>query len=176
MRGIERRAFSLIEALVFAVLALSLFAIVIGLVRAARIHDEFTSEKLDIVSQLTMVLEKVRRDACVSDRGVPSEDGKTLRMETRSNGDSQVSGNVEYSWSEKGGSLSRSGERVGSSKLLAFAATGTSSLVTVGLLAGPANPRVWGTKAPSTELVAPILFRKEAVRSRFSEWVPDQAE
>jgi hypothetical protein len=174
--GQTKKAFSLVEALIFVLMALSLISIVMGLIRAARVQDEFNAEKLDTVVQLTMALEKIRRDACVSDRGAPSEDGKTLSMESRSGSDLPNGGTIQYTWNEKKGSLTRSGEKVSSSKLLAFTATGSPSLVTLGLLAGPATPSVCRSKAPPTQLTAPVLFRKEALRNKFIEWVPDRSE
>ena len=154
-----RRAFTLVEVGFFSALGLVLLVLVLGLLRAVHVHDEWTSHELDAIESTVRTADVLRRRALESDRIAPSPGGG-LTFWRRGEGDKAWEPR-RVTWPAPQSPLKVDGMSLSDARLEGFEVTAGGVKLTCG------KPAVRGH---SVSVSVPLPAREQSLRKDYPEW------
>ena len=152
-----RAGLTLIELMFCLIAGLVVLMVLLGLLRSARVQDDWTSGQLDSLGTLSLAFSHLRRDLEQACSVAVDGDGAGVLIE-------QQRRSIRYRW---GGALTRNGRALAPAGNVRGAAAGER----VGLTAVSRGDRGHALAAEIS-----LLCRQQLLRGRYPEWVPDRSE
>lgn len=177
--GHHRRAFSLAEISIMAMVGLVLFVIIMNIIRNMRMQDSWTTNRLEGASGGLQALDRLRHDAARAnvDRGEKvaiDSDGKGVALNVHAKDVGRTEA-VDYQLRGSDELFMRDGRPISSSRFRKVVVDRPSStvpgLVRVNMeIGGPGKSPTSGPRSRATTLGASVLVREENLRERFKVW------